>query len=78
MGSQATRAEIAYCAEKHRLSERFVEAARDIVKLQDAETKTVTSEGSGLPRLDLAMEVARKRMDEVKAAYLQHVKEHGC
>jgi hypothetical protein len=66
-----------FCVEKWRLSDAFLEAARDIVRLQNAESKAV-AEGTSLERFELAVNIARERKDAAKLAYMLRVQSHGC
>ena len=66
-----------FCLERKLLSDSFVEATRDIVRLHYAESDAVIH-GESLERFDEALELARRKKDQVKHAYLLHVREHGC
>ena len=68
------------CAEKHRLTEAIIYAARQIQSLHDSEIADLvagrTSPDRG--RFDIAIKLARKRSDEARRAYTKHVRIHGC
>jgi hypothetical protein len=68
---------VAFCRQKKRLADLFVEAAREIISLQHAETQAILG-GANLERFDLALRLARQKKDEIKLAYQLHVGKHGC
>ena len=53
-------------------------AVRELQALHDREIEDLVRGGIGLDRLELALELARKRRDEAKAMYLVHVRAHCC
>ena len=69
------------CAEKQRLSGAFLLATRDLQKLHNTEISELlhgVTRRPGRGRYDLAINLARKRLDGAKRAYMLHVQEHGC
>ena len=68
---------VAFCRQKKRLADLFVEAAREIINLQRAETQALLA-GANVERFDLALKLAREKKDTIKLAYQLHVRKHGC
>ena len=66
-----------FCLERKLLSDSFVEATRDLVRLHYAESDALIH-GESLERFDEALELARHKKDQVKQAYLLHIRKHGC
>ena len=66
-----------FCLERKLLSDSFVEATRELVRLHYAESDALIH-GESLERFDKALEVARHKKDQVKQAYLVHIRKHGC
>jgi len=66
-----------FCLERKLLSDSFVEATRDLVRLHYAESDALVH-GENLDRFDEALALARHKKDEVKQAYLLHIRKHGC
>ena len=66
-----------FCLERKLLSDSFVEAARTIVRLHYAESDALIH-GESLERFDEALELARRKREQVKQAYLLHIQTHGC
>ena len=66
-----------FCPQKKALTDLYIEATRDFMALQDAETKAIR-EGTIRERFDLALYAARSKRDRIKREYLLHVQEHGC
>ena len=74
----ATSPKPAVCSEQRRLSELYLQAVQEIMQLEQAEIEAVMSSSGGLDRFHLALEVARKKRDEAKLAYMLHIQGHGC
>lgn len=66
------------CEEKQRLTGAFLDAFRDLVTLHDSEMGDLVAGGAGLQRSNLALQRARQRRDDARAALLRHVRAHGC
>jgi hypothetical protein len=66
------------CPEKVRLSKQVLESIRAVTALQSEHTANVIRGGEGLPRIELALEAARKRWEAARDAYLAHIREHDC
>lgn len=68
------------CSERLRLEGAFLQATRDLQGLHDNEITELLNRviGPGRGRYDLAIKLARKRLDSARRAYLLHLQMHGC
>ena len=68
------------CTEKQRLEDAFLKATRDLQSLHDSEIAELLNRvtGPGRGRYDLAINLARKRLDGARRECLLHIQKHGC
>jgi len=59
------------CEEKKLLTLAFLDALRQLLELQDRSRQ-------GLDRVEIEIELALKRRDQAREAYILHVREHVC
>lgn len=81
MASPVPDRKAAICAQKQQLSDAIVQVTRDLQKLHDAEISELLhgiTRQPGRGRYDLAINLARKRLESAKRAYILHVLKHGC
>ena len=74
MTPQPPKAKI--CPDRERLSETLLKAVSVVLELQSEQTANIISEGSGLPRIELALAAARQRWEDARNAYTAHILEH--
>lgn len=65
------------CAEKQRLTNAFVLAAREVMELHNREI-TALLDGKPVDRVDIALKQARTCRDEAKKQLLLHQQQHRC
>ena len=70
--------ELWFCAEKHRLTEVFMAAVRELLDLQNRQTAAVIQGDPDFTRFDLLIHMAGERKDRAKYALLSHVEHHRC
>lgn len=70
--------EIAFCAEKHRLTQEFVEASREMLAWQTQQSQAVIDSDPDSRRFDLSLHQAAERKDHAKYALMAHVDSHHC
>src|SRR5437016_3335429 len=70
--------EIAYCGEKKRLFEEFLQAIHEVVALNADETKAVIEGDEDFTRFDLLIFTATRKKNASKYALLKHIEAHGC
>lgn len=66
-----------FCPVRKPLSDSFVEATRELVRLHYAEAEALIH-GKSLERFDVVLDLARYKKDKLKLAYLLHVRKHDC
>jgi hypothetical protein len=76
MSPQSAKSNI--CAEKERLSKKLLKAVSELTALQNAQGANLISGGDGLPRIEIAIEAARKRWENARTVLATHLDEHGC
>ena len=76
MSPELTKARI--CAERERLSKRVIEAVSELAALQSEHSSDLIRGGNGLPRIEVAVEAARKKWEQARNAYIGHIKQHRC
>jgi hypothetical protein len=70
--------EVAFCEEKHRLTENFVAASRELLNLQSQQSQAVIDGDPDFARFDLLLHMAGERKDLAKYALLFHMESHHC
>jgi hypothetical protein len=70
--------EIAFCEEKHRLTQAFVEASREMLAWQTQQSQAVIDSDPEPQRFDLSLHMAEERKDHAKYALMAHVDFHHC
>ena len=80
MGSQALKQTpvIAYCSERKRLLEEFLQAIHELVALNGRQTQAVIEGDEHFTRFDLLMAMATRKKNAAKYALLKHIEAHGC
>jgi hypothetical protein len=66
------------CRDKEKLSKKLLEAVSQVTALQNEHSSNLINGGDGLPRIELAIEAARKKWEKARNAYTAHLREHGC
>jgi len=69
--------QIDLCEERLQLTTAVLDAVRELVDLQNRETIALI-QGNALDGLQIAIQLARQRHDNVKEALLMHTFNHGC
>src|SRR5687767_4956432 len=67
-----------YCEGCHQFLLEFVEAVHHIIVLHDQQVTAVLGGDQEFTRLDLLINEADERKQNIKYAYLAHVEAHGC
>ena len=67
----------AICTDKQRLSDEVLDALSALTTLHAGQASDLIKGGSGLPRLDIALNAARGKWERAKQVYKMHVREHG-
>ncbi len=78
MASQVAQPKAIICPEKLELERAFLEAVRDLMKLQEQQSAVLVETGQTLDRFNLALERARNRREHARKLYLLHIRTHGC
>lgn len=76
--SKESLPEIGFCKEKHQLLTRFVEAVKEIGRLQQHQMQTVIDGEPEFDRLETLLHEASQRKDAAKYALLVHIEQHHC
>ena len=69
---------IAYCPEKQRLLEGFMEAMRELVMIQEWQIDGVIKGEPDNERFDVLIQQALEKKRHAKYAYIEHIQLHGC
>ncbi len=69
---------IGFCTEKHRLLTRFVDAVKEIGRLQQEQIRSVLGGEPDFDRFEELLHRASQRKDAVKYALLVHCESHQC
>jgi hypothetical protein len=69
--------EIGFCWEKHRLVRDFVEAVKEMGRLQKQQIRAVIG-GDELDSFEGLLEMASREKDFAKYALLRHIESHHC
>ena len=56
----------------------YLAAMEEILALQNQEVMEIAKRGVGLARFDSALKAARAKSDATRAAWMEHLAEHGC
>ena len=70
--------EFAFCAQKARLLDEFLEAIHELTSIQSMQTQAVIDGDADFARFDLLLHLAQERKDEAKYAWIAHVEAHHC
>jgi hypothetical protein len=70
--------EVAFCDEKNRLMQEFLEAIREITTVQSLQTKAVIDGDPDFARFDVLLHFAQERKEQAKYAWMAHVDNHHC
>ena len=67
-----------FCKEKYRLLDDFLNAVRELNRLQTLQTQAVIRGDRDFVRFDILMYDAQERKNAAKYAWIAHVEEHHC
>ena len=70
--------EIGFCSEKHRLTQKFLGAIREVLALQSQQSQAVIDGDPDFARFDLLLHVAGERKELSKYELMSHVDAHRC
>ena len=70
--------DIAFCGEKQKLINDFLEAVREITILQRQQAQAVIEDDEDFSRFDLLLYLAQEKKDAAKYAWIAHVESHHC
>lgn len=70
--------EIGFCDEKHKLQQRFVEAVKELSRLQRQLMQAVIEGDPDFDRFELLLHEASQKKDAAKYALFGHIDRHGC
>jgi hypothetical protein len=70
--------EIAFCEEKRKLVDRFLDAIHELTQLHTQQTRAVIDGDSDFARFDVLIHMAIERKDEAKYALIRHMETHNC
>jgi hypothetical protein len=66
------------CPEKQHLAYAFIEAVRNLMSLRDRELAALAAGDNGLARFEQELELARRKRDQARQLYNDHIRSHGC
>ncbi|MEO8596356.1 MAG: hypothetical protein ABI759_23765 [Candidatus Solibacter sp.] len=69
---------IGFCMEKNRLLDDFLTAIRQLIELQEQQTRAVIEGDPDFCRFDFLLHVAQENKDRAKYLWMLHVDSHGC
>jgi hypothetical protein len=69
---------VAFCEEKHRLLDDFLQAVRELNILQNQQTQAVIAGDPDFARFDVLLHIAQERKDMAKYAWMGHIEAHHC
>jgi len=69
---------IAYCPERKRLLDAFLESIRELSDVQAQQIRAVIDGDPTFTKFDLPLHFAQEKKDRAKYAWITHVEEHGC
>jgi hypothetical protein len=70
--------EIAFCKEKHRLTETFLSAIRELLTLQSQQSQAVIDGDPDFERFELLLHIASGQKELAKYALMAHMDSHHC
>jgi hypothetical protein len=70
--------DIAYCDEKHRLTQAFLETSKELLTLQGQQSQAVIDGDADFARFDLLIHMAGEQKEWAKYALMSHIDSHGC
>jgi hypothetical protein len=76
--ARAKLPKIAYCEEKNRLLQEFLDSVRQLLDLQNQQTKAVIDGDPDFARFDILLHVAQENKERAKYAWMAHVEQHHC
>ena len=70
--------DVAFCEEKKRLQDDFLDAIHDVNFIQNQQTQAVIEGDPDFSRFDVLLHFAQEKKDIAKYAWIAHVESHGC
>ena len=70
--------EIGFCEQKNRLLDEFLQASREMIALQNEQTRAVIHGDADFPRFDVLLHLAQDKKEMAKYEWIAHVESHGC
>jgi len=77
-GVQKVGPTMGFCEEKNRLLDDFLKAIRQLVEIQEQQTRAVIEGDSDFSRFDSILHAAQEEKERVKYLWMVHVESHGC
>jgi len=68
----------AFCNECRRLLDRFADAVRDVISLNESHLHAVSEKDPDPHRFDLLIHEANEKKQNAKYAYVTHLDTHSC
>jgi hypothetical protein len=69
---------VAFCEQRRRLSEEFLETNRVLMDLHSQQTQAVIDNDHEFSRFDDLIHLAREKKDQAKYALIAHIEKHHC
>jgi hypothetical protein len=69
---------VAFCEERRRLSEEFLETNRVLMDLHSQQTQAVIDNDDEFSRFDDLIHLAREKKEQAKYALIAHIEKHHC
>ena len=69
---------IGFCEEKNRLLDDFLKAIRQLVEIQEQQTRAVIHGDPDFARFDYLLHTAQDDKERAKYLWIMHVESHGC
>jgi hypothetical protein len=70
--------EVAFCKEKNRLLNEFLDAIHEMTALQSQQTRAVIEGDPDFSRFDVLLHLALEKKEKAKYAWIAHVESHHC
>jgi hypothetical protein len=70
--------EVAFCEEKNRLLNDFLQVVHELHALQNQQTQAVIAGDSDFTRFDVLLHIAQERKEMAKYAWMGHIEAHQC
>jgi len=67
-----------FCEEKNRLLDDFLRAIRQLVEIQEHQTRAVIEGDPDFSRFDSMLHSAQEDKERAKYLWMMHVESHGC